>query len=138
MRTLNRHYISKDRGQAQVEFLLSVLSVAFVIFWVLQFMVLVYTYVVLAGAAKEGVRYAIVHGARNGSPSGPSDTTGVQKAVQYYANYTGMSVVVTYPDGNNNVNSRVRVTVSYPFLKIIGAVWSPPTIKAAAQGRIVY
>jgi uncharacterized protein (UPF0333 family) len=138
MRSKNKFH-SKDRGQAQVEFLLSVLSLIFVMFWLVQLMLFLYTYVVMAGAAKEGVRYAVVHGSRNGSPSGPADNDpAVVAAVTNYANYGGMIVNVRYLDGNNDPSSRVRVTVEYPFIKILNVVWTPPTIRAASQGRIVY
>ena len=38
----------------------------------LEMIVLIYTYNVLADSAKEGVRYAVVHGSRNSTPSGPT------------------------------------------------------------------
>jgi len=135
-----------DRGQAQVEFLLSVLPVIVLIVWILQLLFLIYTHVVLAGAAKEGVRYAVVHGAGNASPTGPSSGTppvcnsnvdAVANAVRRYINYPGMSIDVCYLDGTNAMNNRVQVRVQYPFIApFLG--WTGPTINAGAQGRIIY
>jgi Flp pilus assembly protein TadG len=51
-----------ESGQAMVEFML-VISVVFILFVsMLQTMILMHSYNTLADAAKEGVRYAIVHG----------------------------------------------------------------------------
>jgi len=52
----------RESGQAMVEFML-VISVIFILFVsMLQTMILLHSYNTLADAAKEGVRYAIVHG----------------------------------------------------------------------------
>ena len=136
IRNSKRH--SQNRGHAAVEFLLAMIPLMILIMWILQFMVLIYTYVVMAGAAKEGVRYAVVHGANNASGSGPGNVTAVVNAAKNYANFTGMSVSVTYLDGSNAFNQRVRVTVSYPFVSLFNFGWSPPTVNAASQGRIIY
>lgn len=60
----------KDRGQGQLEFILSLLTIMFTIFWTWEVVLAVYTYNVLSDAAKEGVRYAMVHGSNNCYPSG--------------------------------------------------------------------
>src|SRR5689334_5860226 len=64
----------RDRGQAQIEFALSIMFVFLFILGMIEMVMLLHTYNTLADAAKEGVRYAIVHGSGNASPSGP--TTG--------------------------------------------------------------
>jgi len=53
------------RGQATVEFALVVVLLIVVILSMLELILLMHTYNVLADSAKEGVRYAIVHGANN-------------------------------------------------------------------------
>jgi Flp pilus assembly protein TadG len=135
----------RNRGHAMVEFLLSIICLMIAIMWILQFMLLIYNYVLLAGAAKEGVRYAVVHGAKNASPSSPADTTNVVNAAKIFAGFDGTNcatgkpcITVTYPDGSNALNNRVRVTISYPFVSLFSFGWTPPTINAAAQGRIMY
>ena len=106
---------SNNGGQASVEFLLSGLLCVTMIFAAVQMIIFIYTYTVLAQAAKVGVRYAVVHGANNASPSGPGNTTGVEAAVNRIANYSGMTITVTYPDGSNSPPNRVRVQIAYPF-----------------------
>jgi len=142
-----------DKGQAQVEFVLSILFVMLLIFGIFELMLLVYTYNVLADSAKEGVRYAVVHGTGNASPSGPTcpcpaidgaPGTGVVKTYAQYSFHdsSSMTVTVTYPDaGNppaNQAPNRVRVVVSYPYQPFFGLGWPTVTVNAAAEGRIVY
>jgi Flp pilus assembly protein TadG len=95
---------ASESGQAMVEFML-VISVVFILFVsMLQTMILMHSYNTLADAAKEGVRYAIVHGSglTTASCSGPgnpfvtpkltcTDSTGtnVQTAV---TNFAGLSL----------------------------------------------
>src|SRR5438046_10611008 len=76
MRALGRHSSqtvqTHQRGQAMVEFALTIVLLMLMMFAVLELSIFIYTYSVLANAAKEGVRYAIVHGTDNSTPSGPS------------------------------------------------------------------
>jgi hypothetical protein len=137
------------RGQAAVEFILSLFFVFIVILGALEMIMLVYTYNVLADSAKEGVRYAIVHGSDNGSPSGPTcpcapiDGAAGTGIVKTYAQLSlhdtsAMTVTVTYPDGTNVPPSRVRVQVTYPYQAFFGMGWPTVTVNAIAEGRIAY
>src|SRR6266536_2149296 len=90
----------RERGHAMVEFLLTSVFVLATIFGLVQLTVFVYTYATMAQAAKAGVRYAIVHGSMNSGGSGPGNTTAVENAVKIWANYPGMTITVTYPDGS--------------------------------------
>jgi hypothetical protein len=58
--------LRSDRGQAQVEFALVVIFLFILVLSILETLFFMHTYNVLADSAKEGVRYAIVHGANNG------------------------------------------------------------------------
>ena len=158
-RLLSRNIHSKDSGLATVEFILSFLFVVFLIFTALELIMMMYTYNVMADAAKEGVRYAIVHGANNTVPSGPasggsvctssctctsssSNVTDVQTVVTDYAktsfhDISGMTVYICYWDGNNKPLSRVYVVIHYPYSSFMSLAWSAPTINAAAEGRII-
>jgi Flp pilus assembly protein TadG len=142
----------KDRGAVQIEFILSILTILFVMFAMWELIMIVHTMNVLSDAAKEGVRYAIVHGNRNTNCSGPvstpectdPDPTGVrvQAVVLDYAKYSfhdisGITVNVTYPDGANVPPNRVRVTVAYDFVPYTAFNFRP-TLHAAAEGRIVF
>ncbi len=139
---------ASDHGAIQVEFALSILTILFVIFFMWELIMAVYTANVLSDAAKEGVRYAIVHGSQ-GSTSGvanpcssPGPAAAVQNVVLNYAQLTfhdisAISVNVTYPDCDLDPPSRVRVEVTYSFIPYT-ALPVNPTLRTAAEGRIVY
>ncbi len=139
--------LTGSRGQAQVEFVLSILFLLIFIFGIFEMTMFVYTYNVLADSAKEGVRYAIVHGSDSSNASGPgcadSSGTNVQAVVNNYAEYSfhdvsGMTVTTKWPDSSCVAPSRVRVTVSYPYKPLLNLGWPTVTVNAAAEGRIVY
>src|ERR1700740_304628 len=64
--------LRSDRGQAQVEFALVVIFLFILVLSILETLFFMHTYNVLADSAKEGVRYAIVHGANNSYAVGPT------------------------------------------------------------------
>src|SRR6266511_3740275 len=143
MRTLVRTKQTSQRGATQVEFALSILTVVILIFWTFEMAMVVYTYSVLSDAAKEGVRYAIVHGSQNGSPSGPSDYSNVVSKVNSYAqlslhDISAINVSPSYIDNDNDAPHRVSVTVTYTYVPYIKLPFTSPTITTSAQGRIVY
>jgi Flp pilus assembly protein TadG len=132
------------RGSAQIEFALTFPTILFVLFWTIEFALLLNTYIVMSEAAKEGARYAVVHGSDYSGSTCPDNTTA--KRVKDYLQYTlgsmgGMTVCVSYPDGSpsGTALARVNITVSYtyvPFLFSKG--WTPPKITASAAGRIIF
>jgi Flp pilus assembly protein TadG len=151
MRRMNNH---KRRGQAAVEFALTIVFVMLLIVAAIELTVMIYTYSVLADAAKEGVRYAIVHGTGVGAStcSGPGGggvtctdsgaanvTTTVSKftALSFHDS-TAMTVTPSYPDASSVAPNRVRVTVAYQYQPIFGLGWPTMTVNAAAEGRIVF
>jgi hypothetical protein len=141
-----------DRGAIQIEFILSILTVVFVLLGMWELIMVVHTMNVLSDAAKEGVRYAIVHGGGNANCSGPNpppsctspDPTAnnIVNLVKDYAKYcfldiSAITVTVTYPDGSIDAPSRVRVAVQYDFVPFT-ALPIRPRLRAAAEGRVVY
>lgn len=147
---------SRPKGQALVEFALTVVFVMLLILAFLEMIVLIYTYNVLADAAKEGVRYAVVHGTGVGKancsgPGGGSVTctdSAANNVVTAVKNYAAASfhdssaiangVTVTYQDSSSAAPSRVRVTVAYPYQPFFGLGWPSVTVNAAGEGRIVF
>ena len=161
MRPTGRNSLQKVRanqcGQAIVEFALTVILLMLLMFALLELSIFIYTYSVLANSAKEGVRYAIVHGADNGSPSGPSSgsassppctasSTNVTDVVNQTKNFAGFSllstsnvnVFVCYLDGDNKLNSLVEVSVNYVYRPLFGFNWPSVTVRANSAGRIVF
>lgn len=132
-----------------IEFTLSIIVVMFLVFWIFELSMMMYCYVVVGEAAKEGVRYAIVHGLASGSCSGPSagctDSTGanVTNVVKSYAanslhDTSGITVQTNYLDSSSAAPSRIQVKVAYPYIPYVNFAWAAPTLVASAEGRIVY
>ena len=152
-RIIRSDFLGKGpRGAVQIEFILSFLMVMFLIFGMWEMIMVVHTMNVLSDAAKEGVRYAIVHGGGNINCSGPNppatctnpDPTAakVGAVVKDWAKYSlhdiqNISVTISYPDGTTEAPARVRVEVLYNFIPYT-ALPIKPTLRAAAEGRIVY
>ena len=148
----SRPFKTEARGAVQIEFVLSILTIMFLIFAMWELIMIVHTMNVLSDSAKEGVRYAIVHGGHNVNCSGPNPppdctnpdptASNVVSRVKEYAKYslhdiTAISVTVTYPDGSIAAPNRVRVEVAYDFVPYT-ALNFRPTLRAAAEGRIVF
>ena len=134
---------SRSRGQALVEFAFVAPMFFLLLFAIVDFGRYVYYVQILNNAAREGARYAIVHGSRSFNPTGPpsADPTGtaVAAVVRNYA----IGVIGTGPtfdivstwnkatgpldgSGTNDREQRVRVTVTYDFLSLIPIVPIPP------------
>ena len=134
---MRRHLRSRwreEKGQSLLETALMIPVIFTVVFWVFELSWLMFTFVVLANAANEGVRYSIVH-------SG-GDAAGVQTTVEAFAatalhDISAMSTSVTFPDGNATPPSRVRVTVTYTYVPYLSAFINTPTVHAYAEGRMV-
>lgn len=124
---------SDDKGISLVESALTFGLVITVVFFSWEFCMLVYTYTVLADAANEGVRYAMVHS---------SDSSGTVNVVKTYAAYSlhdvsGMDVSVTYPDGNSSPPARVAVKVTYNYVPYLESSVKPK-LTTFAEGRLLY
>jgi hypothetical protein len=157
---------ANSSGQAAVEFMFVVIFLMILTISMIELIMLIYAYSVVADAAKEGVRYAVVHGNTGGLPSGPTcpcnDIDGPPApsgtppgygsgfgVVRTFAQYslhdvtgTHMNVTVTYPDTANapanKPPNRVRVQVTYPYAPFFGLGWPSVTLYSAAEGRIMY
>lgn len=111
---MSRH--RDDTGSALVETALILPLLALLLVGVMDASRAVWMGSTLAFAAREGARYAIVHGSGSAAPSGPGQTTGIQDAVRRYAQgVPDVSVTVTYLDGDNEQASRVQVEATAPF-----------------------
>lgn len=154
-----------SRGQAQIEFVLTILFVLLLIFGIIELILLIHTYNVLADAAKEGVRYAVVHGCDFNSsncsgtcafatPSPPTCSDAGADNVKAWArhfavaslhNTSAMTFNVCYTaDGGatctatSDAPNMVKVTVTYPYQPFFGLGWPTVNVTASAMGRIVY
>jgi Flp pilus assembly protein TadG len=143
-------FVAEQSGSALLEFTLAVWLLLLTVFLIFEFCMMVYTYSVLGDAAREGVRYAVVHGTDNSACSGPSsgcgDSSGsnVTAVVNGYAavsfhNTSAMTVTPSWPDGTSTPSSRVLVTITYPYIPYLNlGIFTAPTMTIVAEGRIVY
>jgi len=124
----------RESGQALIETALVMLVIITVVFSIFELSWLMYTYSVLADAANEGVRYAIVH-------SG-ADPSGTQAKVKGFAStsmhdVSAISVSVTAPNGTYAPPNLVRVTVTYAYIPFLPQFITAPTMHAYSEGRMV-
>ena len=115
-----------EGGQALLEFALVGLIFMIVVVGLVELGRAVWNYNTLAHAAREGARYAIVHGSRATEPSGPGSTNftlpdqdaAVTETVRGYASgldLTDLTVSAEWPDGTNERGRHVRVTARYEY-----------------------
>lgn len=100
-------------------------SICLVVFLLLVFGVFdlargVYAYNTIAHCAREGVRYAVVHGSNSIAPVGPAanDATLANWVARYALGLqtNNLTVLSNWPDGNVAVsNATVHITVRYRF-----------------------
>jgi Flp pilus assembly protein TadG len=108
-----------------------------VLFTVFEICELMYAYTVMADAAQEGARFAVVHqGVLVDDPS-------VIAHVQRFANMSmhdvsAMTVTVELPDTTNAPPHRVRVKVAYSYVPYLHTLMpNPPSIHTYAEGRMI-
>jgi Flp pilus assembly protein TadG len=137
------------RGQTYVEFLMVVLPTLLIIFGVVSFAMTIYTYSFLSNAARDAVRYAIVHGAKSTSPA-TSDA--IQTFVRNEAQGLSQSSITVSscwnpqappnqcpgPTGNNAPGKAVSVTVSYSFHPLYPFAKVTLPLSSSAQMLISY
>jgi Flp pilus assembly protein TadG len=117
-----RSFAQNENGESLVAFALTLPIMFGFIFGLLQVSMAFYTYEYISELAREGTRYAIVHGADCVAAGGSSCTvtsTGVQSYVAGIGlpNVGGgtLNVAATYPLNNEAPGSPVLVKVSYNF-----------------------
>src|SRR6266853_5399539 len=139
MRKQTHPRLHRQRGQALVETALMMWVIITVVFFIFELGWLMYTYSVLADAANEGVRYAIVHS--GGDPSG------TQAKVKTFAgasmhNVSAITTSVTFgsPGGSSCSLSGspappnlVCVTVTYIYIPFLPKFITAPTMHAYAE-----
>jgi Flp pilus assembly protein TadG len=132
---------SRVRGQALVEFALVAPIFFLVLLSIVEFGRYIYTVQILNDAAREGARYAIVHGSQSLCPSGPMpgglgvvnpcDPNGQNVKNVVVTTSTGVTGVsasmvnVSWPV-NNSRGNRVTVSVTYQYQSLIPIVPLPP------------
>jgi Flp pilus assembly protein TadG len=125
----------RQRGQSLLETAMMIVVIFTVVFWIFELGWLMYTYAVMADAANEGVRYAVVH-------SG-GDVNGTKATVATFAQTSlhdvrGLSTSVTFPDGGSAAPpNHVVVTVTYTYVPWLNQFITTPTMSTYAEGRMI-
>lgn len=118
---MRRRSRSDDRGQSLVEFALVLPLVLTIVLGMFDAARAVWQLNTLAYAAREGSRYAIVHGSTSLLPLGPSNAAdpNISAVVRNAAvGVASVSVATAWPDGNNDRQSRVSVDATAPFVPL--------------------
>src|SRR5437868_5599274 len=116
LRRFRLHWPGNEQGQALLEFAITFLLLLTVVFAIIEFCSLIYTYTVLADAANEGLRYAVVN-------SATATAATVNPIVKQYAalslhNVAAISVTFACSGtgGSCAPPNDATITVSYPYL----------------------
>lgn len=127
-----------QRGQATIESALSLLVFLPVLFGIIEFGHLIYTYNYVHYMARDATRYASVRGSTSASPatSASIETYVRNQAVAMVP--SDIAVATAFANDSNAPGSSVTVTVSYPFPGLIGWVMpSAPTVVSRSQMKIL-
>jgi hypothetical protein len=120
---LGRAFLRDESAESIVGFALSSSVLFLFIFGLTTMCLAFYTYESISEMAREGARYAIVHGSSCETSSGSSCEVTASQVNTYvqnlgFPNVGGgdMSVNTTYPDGAEAPNAdRVKVSIGYTF-----------------------
>ncbi len=112
-----------ERGQSLVEFALVLPVLLLLILGLIDVARAIAQENTLASAAREGARYAIVHGSSSSSPVGwcssCTNITAINNAVSAAAiGVPTVTVTVDYPDSSNRRGSRVSVIATSAFVPL--------------------
>jgi len=138
--------VRDEEGSALVEFALTMPILIIFFFGLIQVCLASYMRQVVSESAREGTRYAMVHGATCVNASGSSCTVSAANVNSWvgsngWPNLGGGAPVVvntTFPDGNESPGSRVSVTVTYSFpFRIPMVPQSTLTLSATSVAYIV-
>ena len=137
MRRNHRTGSKRRLGQALAEFAIVAPIFFLVLFAVIDFGRYVYYVQVLNNAAREGARYAIVHGAlalppRTGPPDDPSGSRVISVVRNYATGVIGLNdssvldIDASWEDDSNARGKKVTVEVTYSFGSVLPLVPLPP------------
>ena len=112
-RTQRNHNRPSRKGAVFVEFALGFLVFIMLVFGVFEGARLIWTYSTLAHSAREGVRYAMVHGHQSPVQDSAVETWVEQRAIGLTP--ADVTVATTWADTTKAGSSVVEVRVSYPI-----------------------
>jgi Flp pilus assembly protein TadG len=114
---MNRKH--SQRGAVALEFGLAFLFFFALLYGVMEFGRIVASYNILSGAAREGARYAIVHGSASGSAASSSDIQTIVRNWSIGLDTSAVTVNTSWNPGNGP-GGQVTVTASYTVTPFTG------------------
>jgi Flp pilus assembly protein TadG len=96
-------------GQTMVELAIAASVLFVLLFAIIEMGIVIYDYNMVCSAAREAVRYAIVH---------PTDSSGIKNAAINSAPFlstSNITVNTSVTDPNSATNKDAQVTISYPY-----------------------
>ncbi len=133
----------RDEGQGVVEFALILPLFVVLVVGLLDVARAVWQENTLAFAAREGTRYAIVHGTLSSSPTGPGaptftapdqDSAVTAAVLRYTSGLSNVTVKSVWPDSNANRDSRVTVVASAPFVPFASQYFLSGALRVTLTG----
>jgi Flp pilus assembly protein TadG len=97
------------RGQTMPELAIAATVLFILLFAIIEMGIVIYDYNMVCSAAREAVRYAIVH---------PTDSSGIKNAAINSAPFlstSNITVNTSVTDPNSATNKDAQVTISYPY-----------------------
>ena len=132
-------------GQTLVEFSLVAFLTGITLLFVVEMGRMLLVYAAIANAAREGVRYAIVHGSSRTTGSAQNNASGPSsnpaQVVTVVDNFAGVAplttsrlvISVTYPGASNAPGQAVNVSVVYPYDPFV--TYFPSTLRLGSSSR---
>lgn len=121
-----------QRGAVGIEFALSFLAFMFVVYGIMEFGRVVSSYNILAGATREGARYAMVHGSASGAAASASDVQTMVRGWALGLDRNSVTVTTTWTP-SNSPGSVVKVKASYPIVPFTGLIMQGFTMNSSSQ-----
>lgn len=125
-----------QRGASLLEFALAFLVFFAAVYGIMEFGRIVSSYNILAGAAREGARYAMVHGSASGSAASASEIQTLVRSWAIGLDRNSVDVTTTWSSGNAP-GDNVKVTASYTVTPFSGLIFTNGlTLQSSSQMAI--
>jgi Flp pilus assembly protein TadG len=125
-----------QRGAAMVELALCLLLTVSLIYAIMEFGRIVYSYTVLTGATREASRYAIVHGGNSGSPATQEAISERVKSWAVGLDTSAITVNTTWVP-SNAPGATVRVVAQYQVTPFSGLIMAGPLTLGSRSEMVI-
>lgn len=126
--------LRRQRGSIIVEFALMLPLFLTLVLGVIEGSRVIWMYNTMSHAAREGARYAVVHGADSPSPASSSD---IEQVVRDRAVGVEVEVTTAWENPNKEPGSMVEVQVRSEFRSVLPMLLGVTTIPLASTSRMV-